>query len=140
MRRTLAWTLAVSLALADAALPGRAQDGAVVTAAETTGTPAERAAQMLAQMTLDEKLTLLKGYFGTDFPASGFKAPEDARYGSAGYVPGIPRLGIPPQWQADAGIGVATQGGSPVKRPRTALPASPPPPPGTASWLSPAVR
>jgi beta-glucosidase len=122
MRRTLAWTLAVSLALADAALPGRAQDGAVVTAAETTGTPAERAAQMLAQMTLDEKLTLLKGYFGTDFPASGFKAPEDARYGSAGYVPGIPRLGIPPQWQADAGIGVATQGGSPVKRPRTALP------------------
>jgi beta-glucosidase len=36
--------------------------------------------------------------------------------------PGIPRLGIPPQWQADAGIGVATQGGAPEKRPRTALP------------------
>ena len=77
---------------------------------------------MLAQMTLDEKLTLLKGYFGTDFPSARFEAPDEARAGSAGYVPGIPRLGIPPQWQADAGIGVATQGGAPEKRPRTALP------------------
>ncbi len=39
--------------------------------------------------------------------------------GSAGYVPGIPRLGIPPQWQTDAGVGVATQGGAKVKRERT---------------------
>src|SRR5690606_21527691 len=35
---------------------------------------------------------------------------------------GIPRLGIPAQWQADAGIGVATQGGAAEKRARTALP------------------
>src|SRR5690606_6449874 len=40
----------------------------------------------------------------------------------SGYVPGVPRLGIPPQWQADAGIGVATQGGAAEKRGRTALP------------------
>ena len=45
-----------------------------------------------------------------------------ARPGSAGYVPGIERLGIPAQWQTDAGIGVATQGGAPEKRGRTALP------------------
>jgi beta-glucosidase len=38
-------------------------------------------------------------------------------------VPGIPRLGIPPQWETDAGIGVATQGAARVKRERTALPA-----------------
>jgi beta-glucosidase len=96
--------------------------GPVVPAEQTRGTPAERAAEMLAQMTLDEKLTLLKGYFGTDFPPARFEAPAEARAGSAGYVPGIARLGIPPQWQADAGIGVATQGGAPDKRPRTALP------------------
>ncbi|RZM30626.1 MAG: glycoside hydrolase family 3 protein, partial [Sphingomonas sp.] len=42
--------------------------------------------------------------------------------GSAGYVPAIPRLGIPAQYQTDAGVGVATQGGAKVKRERTALP------------------
>jgi beta-glucosidase len=122
MRRTLAWTSVASLALACTPPPGIAQDKPVELAAETTGTPAGRAGQVLAEMTLDEKLTLLKGYFGTDFAPSNFEAPAGARYGSAGYVPGIPRLGVPPQWQADAGIGVATQGGSPEKRGRTALP------------------
>src|SRR6478735_6787780 len=114
--------MAAALALAGAVPAGAQQAASVVLAAQTHGTPAERAAQMLTQMTLDEKLTLLKGYFGTDFPSSRFEAPEEARAGSAGYVPGIPRLGIPAQWQADAGIGVATQGGAPEKRPRTALP------------------
>ena len=50
------------------------------------------------------------------------RAVPEARQGSAGYVPGIPRLGIPPQWQTDAGIGVATQGGAKSKREATALP------------------
>src|SRR6188768_3550896 len=121
MRRTIGWALMALLALPGAA-PVGAQDAAVVLAVDTTGTPAERAAQVLAEMTLDEKLTLLKGYFGTDFPSAGFEAPDEARAGSAGYIPGIRRLGIPPQWQADAGIGVATQGGAPEKRARTALP------------------
>jgi len=121
MRRTKALILGGALMLAGSAAAQDTREP-VVFAAATQGTPAERAAQMLAQMSQDEKLTLLKGYFGTDFPPSKFEAPEEARMGSAGYVPGIPRLGIPPQWQADAGIGVATQGGSPVKRARTALP------------------
>jgi beta-glucosidase len=98
------------------------ESDAPVLAARTSGTPDERAAAVLAQMTLGEKLRLLKGYFGTDFPSAEFVAPPEARQGSAGYVPGIPRLGVPPQWQADAGIGVAMQGGAEVKRPRTALP------------------
>jgi beta-glucosidase len=118
----IAWTLVASLALAGFAPAVVAQDAPVVLAAQTAGTPAERSAAMLRQMTLDEKLMLLKGYFGTDFPPAQFEAPAEARAGSAGYVPGIPRLGIPPQWQADAGIGVATQGGAPEKRARTALP------------------
>ena len=104
--------------------PGAAarEEPAPILAAQAPGSADERAASMVVLMTLDEKLTLLKGYFGTDFPAADYEAPADARYGSAGYVPGIPRLGIPPQWQADAGIGVATQGGAAEKRPRTALP------------------
>jgi beta-glucosidase len=86
-----------------------AQEAALVTQAkDTTGTPAERAAAMLAEMTQAEKLTLLEGYFGTG--RGTFTAPAEAREGSAGYVPGIPRLGIPPQWVTVAGIGVASQG------------------------------
>ncbi len=84
--------------------------------------PDERARAVLAQMTQDEKRTLVFGYFGTDFPPKGFIAPVEAREGSAGYVPGIARLGIPAQWQTDAGLGVATQGGAKHKRERTALP------------------
>lgn len=103
--------------------PLAAQDVAPVTlAAQTTGTPDERAATMLAQMTQDEKLGLLMGYFGESFAPGNYTRHPDARPGSAGYVPGIPRLGIPGQWQSDAGIGVAMQGGAEVKRPRTALP------------------
>src|SRR5204862_522618 len=73
-------------------------------------------------MTEDEKLTLVFGLFGTDFAPKNFKTPAEARPGSAGYVPGIPRLGIPAQWQTDAGVGVATQGGAERKRGRTSLP------------------
>ena len=34
--------------------------------------------------------------FGTDFPPSQYTAPAEARQGSAGYVPGVPRFAIPP--------------------------------------------
>jgi beta-glucosidase len=84
--------------------------------------PDNRAAALVRRMTREEKLTLVFGYFGTDFPSKKFLTPKESRPGSAGYIPGIPRLGIPPQWQTDAGVGVATQGGAAVKRERTALP------------------
>jgi beta-glucosidase len=94
---------------------------ASVAAAQPLGPNAEqRAADTLAKMTLDEKLQLVFGYFATEW--QGTKPPAAGRYGSAGYVPGIPRLGVTPQWETDAGIGVATQGGASVKRLRTALP------------------
>jgi len=81
-----------------------------------------RADLVIAQMTLEEKQTLVFGYFGTDAPWKKYTIAPEALEGSAGYVPGIPRLGIPPQWIADAGIGVATQGGAKQKRERTSLP------------------
>ena len=80
----------------------------------------ERAQLAVEQMTLDEKLSLVFGYFATDW--QGQHPPAGVRYGSAGYVPGIPRLGITPQWETDAGVGVATQGGAQQKRERTSLP------------------
>jgi beta-glucosidase len=83
-----------------------------------------RATALVAAMTRDEKLTLVFGYFGTDFPLSKYKAPAAALRGSAGYVAGVPRLGIPAQFETDAGIGVATQVGSEFKRGGTALPSN----------------
>jgi beta-glucosidase len=98
-------------------------------------TPDRRVALLLPQMTQDEKLKLVFGYFSTDFPPKNFTMPEGGREGSAGYVPGIPRLGIPPQWQTDAGVGVASQGGAKHKRERTALPSGL----GTTASWNPAI-
>jgi beta-glucosidase len=88
--------------------------------AQPTANAEQRAADAVSKMTLDEKLGLVMGYFATDWPK--YHPVAAVRYGSAGYVPGIPRLGITPQWETDAGVGVATQGGAAVKRERTALP------------------
>jgi beta-glucosidase len=87
----------------------------------TSLSPEARAQKLLAAMTEDEKLTLVFGYFGSTWQG-GYTQPAEARAGSAGYVPGIERLGIPPQWETDAGLGVATQGSAKEKRLRTALP------------------
>jgi beta-glucosidase len=89
-------------------------------AAQPAPSPEERAAAAVSKMTLDEKLQLVFGYFATDW--QGKHPPAGVRYGSAGYVPGVPRLGITSQWETDAGVGVATQGGAQTKRERTALP------------------
>lgn len=83
--------------------------------------PAVRTALVLKEMTMDEKLNLTMGYFGTDSPWKNAKRPPESHDQSAGFVYGVPRLGIPNLWQADAGMGVASQGG-PNVRERTALP------------------
>jgi beta-glucosidase len=80
-----------------------------------------RADLAVKAMTQDEKLTVIFGFFGADM-GDKYKRVPDALPGSAGYVPGVARLGIPAQFQTDAGVGVATQGGEPNKRERTALP------------------
>lgn len=80
-----------------------------------------RADLAVKAMTQDEKLTLVFGYFSTDAPWKRFTRPEGSLPDAAGYVPGLPRLGIPAQSQTDAGVGVATQR-SPHPRERTTLP------------------
>jgi beta-glucosidase len=61
---------------------------------------------LIAQMTLDEKISMLHG---AQEPAGGI--------GQAGYLPGVPRLGIPPLRLTDGPAGVRTQ------QPATAMPA-----------------
>jgi beta-glucosidase len=93
--------------------------------------PEARAHAAVAAMTLDEKLRLVFGYSDqamTDLAKvpDAIVAPELKRYvvthqvkGSAGFVPGVPRLGIPDQTQTDASIGVRNS-----FIPSTALPSS----------------
>jgi beta-glucosidase len=83
--------------------------------------PDRRAELLLAQLTREEKLTLVTGYFGIQKPSNDYRFPE-ARPQSAGLVRGVERVGFPPQWQTDAGSGVATQGEAAPELERTLLP------------------
>jgi beta-glucosidase len=81
----------------------------------------ERADLVVREMTLDEKLKLVFGYLGADYEAKKTKRPAESHKQSAGFIYGVPRLGIPHLWETDAGLGVASQAG-PDARPGTALP------------------
>ncbi|HWJ68709.1 MAG TPA: glycoside hydrolase family 3 C-terminal domain-containing protein [Sphingobium sp.] len=65
--------------------------------------PDRRADLLLAAMTLDEKVALLHGPMA--MPFGPFKLPEGA-VGSAGFIPGNARLGIPALNESDASLGV----------------------------------
>ena len=108
----------------------------------TSLSPEARARSALAAMTLDEKLRLIFGYSDQAFTKLA-KVPDDIvppdlktyvvtrqNEGSAGFVPGVPRLGIPDQTQTDASMGVRNS-----LIPSTALPSSL----ATAASFDPAV-
>lgn len=104
---------------------GGAVDARSRTALQSKATsPDARAAALVRQMTQDEKLTLVFGYFASDWAPKKTHPPAEALDGSAGFVAGIPRLGIPPQSETDAGVGVASQGSAKHKRERSALPSN----------------
>jgi beta-glucosidase len=89
--------LVIAGASAAAAAPARAAAASAgSTIQKVTGDP--RVDKLISEMTLDEKLTLLEG------------AQEAASTNQfeAGYLPGIPRLGIPSLRLADGPPGVAT--------------------------------
>src|SRR5437016_8331625 len=70
--------------------------------------PDERATMVLKEMTPDEKITLLHG---TGHPGLGPMSPlSSGSNGGAGYVVGIPRLGIPGIQMSDAAYGVRASG------------------------------
>ncbi|WP_337925498.1 beta-glucosidase family protein [Croceicoccus gelatinilyticus] len=63
----------------------------------------ERARQVEAQMTDEERIGLTRGY--VTMPLLSSEPPAEARTG-AGFVPGVPRLNVPPLWETDATMGV----------------------------------
>jgi len=86
--------------------------------------PDERAELALAVMTLDEQISLLHGPMAISIPIPGLKAvtlPADA-IPAAGYVPGVPRLGIPSLRETDASLGVTNPLGTRPGDVATALP------------------
>jgi beta-glucosidase len=86
--------------------------------------PDERAELAVAAMTLDEQLAILHGPMAVSVPIPGTKAvalPADA-IPAAGYIPGVPRLGIPALRETDASLGVTNPLGVRPGDVATALP------------------
>jgi beta-glucosidase len=84
--------------------------------------PDARAKAMVDAMTLDEQIGLLRTQAGfgllslgvplpPSIPQSMRKATPPGALGSAGYVPGVERLGMPAQQMSDASLGVGNLGG-----------------------------
>jgi len=128
MYRRTAWLLArvsiAALALCTGTSSARDQNEGASTVhpwMERSRNAAERANLVLHEMSDAEKLRLVLGYLGSAYQRKELPAPPLARSSSAGFVAGIPRLEIPPLWETDAGLGVATQS-EPMKfRERTSL-------------------
>jgi beta-glucosidase len=109
-------TLAVLIALGAAAPAVHAADVSTRPWADRTKTSVQRTELLLKAMTQEEKLLLVFGYASGDQLAQvdssvipGVNTKEliaTVIPGSAGYIPGIPRLGLPAQFQTDASIGV----------------------------------
>ena len=68
--------------------------------------PDRRAELVLGQMTQDEKFALIHG----NFPRVMTPGPPPGVVLSAGYIAGIPRLGLPDLRESDASLGVAAAG------------------------------
>jgi beta-glucosidase len=83
--------------------------------------PDKRADLLIEQMTLAEKVSLLHGNGWLDLIA-GPDGPATKSLGGSGYIPGIPRLGIPDLQIADAAVGVTR--GSRYGRYSTPLPSA----------------
>lgn len=70
---------------------------------DTSLSPDRRAELLNRELTLDERITLVHGIWSR--PDRDTTVPPDAII-SAGYVPGIPRLGIPALYETDASLGI----------------------------------
>ena len=87
----------------------------------------ERARETEQQMTDDERFSLLVSLIGA-VPSIGVprdkRIPPEVSNMSAGYTPGIPRLGVPALQSSDASMGVTNPGYRPDDKGATAFPAS----------------
>jgi beta-glucosidase len=89
--------------------------------AKATATIDARAAAMVDRMTLDEQISLLRVESGASLASLGIPLPDslpepmrkpkpEGAVGTAGYVPAIPRVGMPALQESDASLGVADIG------------------------------
>src|SRR5215813_2427804 len=89
--------------------------------------PDERARETEQKLTDDERFSLIVSLIGA-VPSIGVprdkRIPEDVNNMSAGYTPGVPRLGIPALQSSDASMGVTNPGYRPDDKGATAFPAS----------------
>ena len=83
--------------------------------------PVRRALRVVEQMTQSEKLALVHGGLGAPW---GHEPKPPGAIGSAGYVPGVPRLGIPPLQETDAELGIADPGNIRRRDTATAMPSN----------------
>ena len=124
-RVVIAWSLIAVIAIGALGARGAAAGDKDAAAdrpwMNTALSPDERAKLLERAMTFDEKIGLLHGKVGTPF--RGEEKPDGA-VGSAGYIPAIPRLGVPALQESDAGLGVANPGNVRPGDDATALPAS----------------
>jgi beta-glucosidase len=94
--------------------------------ASAGNSPDERARATEAQMTDDERFSLLVSLIGA-VPSIGMprdpRIPAEVTNMSAGYTPGIPRLGVPALQSSDASMGVTNPGYRPDDKGATAFPA-----------------
>jgi beta-glucosidase len=84
--------------------------------------PDERAEMVLKEMTLDEKIRLLHGMGMPGWPREVQNPQPELGNGGAGFVLGVPRLGIPIIQMSDAAYGIRNSGDN--GRYSTALPAN----------------
>jgi beta-glucosidase len=82
--------------------------------------PDRRAELLIGQMTLEEKISLLHGSGWSELAGPLDSLAPTRSLGGAGFIPGIPRLGIPDLQMADAAVGVTR--GARFSRYSTALP------------------
>jgi beta-glucosidase len=85
----------------------------------------QRAHETEQRMTDDERFSLLVSIMGANsfLPVRDPRIPEGATM-SAGYTPGVPRLGIPALQMTDASLGITNPGYRPDDPGATALPAT----------------
>jgi beta-glucosidase len=93
----------------------------------STNDPDEQARAIEEQLTDDERFQLLISVLGhvpgsTAAPTRDPRIPEDVKNMSAGYTPGVPRLGIPAIQSSDASMGVTNPGYRPDDPGATAFP------------------
>jgi beta-glucosidase len=125
-RLAILWVTAWIFVLAFLAVSAQGQGGPGNQAPAVQGpwmdkslSPDRRAELLIGQMTLEEKISLLHGSGRALFGPPG-SAPPTRSLGGAGFIPGIPRLGIPDLQMADAAVGVTR--GARFSRYSTALP------------------